>query len=246
LFSPAASAAPLPADYTATAGGEVVNLDVNVLGGIDVAGVRLVSTTSASGSTLSPRSSATASDLAADVAALGLFVNSESQTAPPDAGGPETGTLAAVTVPGLLNVGVMDTTVEAHYDSDETCVPGNLLADSLIETTAGVSLAPAGIASILTTGAASTRSTTELVTTTGLNRAVRATAVGSIADIALLGGLVEVEIADDASLTATATGEPGGASVVYTEPTVTVTVGGSRRRSNWALPCHSTWAQLGS
>ncbi len=227
VAAPTASAAPLPANYVAGAAADGLTFDLDIVDGLDLADVRLISTLSISGSAVTPRSRSTASDLAFAVDGLELDVNANEQTAPPNQGAPATETLAAASVPGLLSVGALDTSAEANYATDASCVPGDLLADSQIESTAGASVEPSDLPSVLTTGSVSTRGITELVPTTGLNRAVRATASGTLPDASFLGGEVDVTVDGRSDLIATATGVDGGATVDYNPGTVTVTEGGT-------------------
>lgn len=60
-------------------------------------------------------------------------------------------------------------------------------------------------------------------------RSVVSTARGSAADVRLLGGQVRVAVADAPTLTARASGDPGGAQVRWAAPVVTVGVGGQER-----------------
>ena len=222
---PAAFAAPLPAPYAASAGGDVAAFDLTTAG-LSLSDARLATTSSASGSTLTPRSTASAANLAAAVAGLGIAVQENQQVAPPLDPGPETEVIAAASAPGLLDLGALTTTVESRYTTDDACVPGNLLADSLIESV-GASLEPAGIGNLFSTGDAATRGITSLQPTTGLNRAVRGQAVGEISGASFLGRGVSVAITNPSTLTATASGVPGGASVEYDPGTITVTANGS-------------------
>ncbi|MFP5282470.1 MAG: Ig-like domain-containing protein, partial [Actinomycetes bacterium] len=222
-----ALAAPLPAAYSGAAGGDVLAFDLDVVGGVELADARLLVSQSDVDSTADPEVTATAGNLAAEVAGLGLTVQSTTQTAPPNNDAPETDTIAAATVPGLLSLGVVNTRAEAHYTTDQACVPGGLLADSLVESD-GSSLAPAGLGTIVETGDASTRGVVDLVPSPAddpLNRAVRSVATGTLSETSFLDGAVLVAIDGESSLTAIATGEPGGASVRYVPGTVTVTVG---------------------
>ena len=86
---------------------------------------------------------------------------------------------------------------------------------------------PSDLPSVLTTGSVSTRGITELVSTTGLNRAVRATASGTLPDASFLGGEVDVTVDGRSDLIATVTGVDGGATVEYNPGTVTVTEDGT-------------------
>jgi len=134
VAAPTASAAPLPADYAAGAAATVLTFDLDIVDGLDLNHVNLLTTRSLSGSTLTPRSGSAARNLAFAVDGLELDVNSNQQTAPPDPGGPATETMAAANVSELLSVGALDTSVEAHYATDASCVTGDLLADSHIDS----------------------------------------------------------------------------------------------------------------
>lgn len=223
----AALAAPLPAAYSGSAGGDVVALDLTV-GGVPLADARLAVSQSDIDSTATPESTASAFNLAAGAVGVGLTVNDTTQTAPPDNTAPETETIVAAEVTGLLTLGALETSVLARYAGDDVCVPGGTLADSQVDS-AGITVAPTGIVGILETGDASTRGVVDLVPEPAgdpLNRAVRSTAIGTITGTSFLGGAVDVEIDGPSTLTAIATGEPGGASVEYDPGTVTVTVDG--------------------
>lgn len=230
--TPRASADPVPAPYSGQAGGDVSGVDVAVVGGVTLADVRLINSDSTADSTATPESSSVSRNLAATVAGLGITPTSNSQTAPPDNAGPETGTLVAASALGI-STGVITTSNEAHYTGDVSCVTDDPLADTTTTTT-GVTVTPAGLVNILATGEGTTSGTVRLVSTggTGLNRGVESQASGSLSGVSLFGGAVTVDIvgddpAIDATLTATADGSPGGADVTYDAPTVTVTVGGT-------------------
>ena len=219
---PSAHAAPPTADWRATAGGDVASVSLTAVG-IDLAGARLATTLSDSGSQLTPRSSSTSSNLGAAIAGIDLDVASNSVTAPP--GGTETGTLVGVNVLGAVELGALETSNEARWSGDTECVAGDLLADSQVQT-AGVEVGvPVVLPEILGTGVASTTGRTELVAgDSAFNRSVRATATGSIAALTVLGEIT-VNVAGTPTLIATSDGSAGGSGATYDSGLITVTDG---------------------
>ncbi len=228
-----ASAAPLPATYTGSAGGDIFGLDTD-LGAVNLAGVRVGISRSTVDTDADPEVTARASNLAGTIAGLGLTVVNRTQTAPPDNDAAQADTIAAATVPGVFDSGALTTRVEAHYTGDDACVAGGLLADSRISTT-GVTVGGAGATNVARTGDARTQGVVELVPEPAgspLHRAVRSTASGTTSGTSFLNGAVAVQVAGTPTLEATATGDPGGASVTYTPGNVTVTAGGNTTTVN--------------
>ena len=219
--STSAQAAPPTASWSATAGGNVAGVSLSAAG-LTLANAQLANSLARASSTTTPRTESRSRNIAASVVGLPITVESNSQTAPPDLGGPATGSLAAVNALGI-GVNALTTSNEAHWSGDQACVVVGPLAQTTT-TTAGVSVNPV-VADILTTGVSSTTGTTSLVSTggNGLNRAVQSEARGSIAGVSVLGGAVTVEVVGEAVLTSTASGTPGGATVTYTAPVVRVT-----------------------
>ena len=229
----AAGAAPLPATYTGSAGGDIFGLDTD-LGAVNLAGVRVGISRSTVDTDADPEVTARASNLAGTIAGLGLTVVNRTQTAPPDNDAAQADTIAAATVPGVFDSGALTTRVEAHYTGDDACVAGGLLADSRISTT-GVTVGGAGATNVARTGDARTQGVVELVPEPAgspLHRAVRSTASGTTSGTSFLNGAVAVQVAGTPTLEATATGDPGGASVTYTPGNVTVTAGGNTTTVN--------------
>lgn len=103
--------------------------------------------------------------------------------APPDHPTPATSQIVTAPAPGLLDVGVLATSVQARAESVVACAPeGGVLADSQVRS-ARSSLGTAAVGNVVTTGDASTRGIVALVPEPAgslLNRAVRSTASGSI------------------------------------------------------------------
>ena len=230
----AASAAPLPATYTGSAGGDIVDFTLNPVGGPNLARTRSAVSQSTVNSAGTPAVTSRASNLNAAVAGLGLTVVNRTQTAPPDQGGAATDTIADAAVPGVLDLGILTTQVEAHYAGNDACVAGGLLADSRISTT-GVTVGPAAAGNVAQTGDANTRGVVALIPEpagSALHRAVSSTASGQISGTSFLGGAVAVQVAGTPTLQATATGDPGGANVTYTPGAVTVTANGTTTTVN--------------
>jgi hypothetical protein len=218
--APSAHAAPVPVAYSGQAGGDVAAVDLAV-GALTLADIRLANSDSTVSSTATPESSSVSRNLAALVGGLGITVEETTQTAPPDNPGPVPGSIASLSALGI-STGLLTTSNEAHYTGDLSCVTGDALAATSTQT-AGLTVTPAGLINVLTTGVSSTTGTVSLVSTggAGFNRAVQSTATGELAGVSLLNGGVTIDIAD-AELTATAPGTPGDAEVTYNEPLVTV------------------------
>ncbi|WP_127473451.1 Ig-like domain-containing protein [Microbacterium sulfonylureivorans] len=220
--SPAAAAPPTD-PWDGSAGGEVVSLTTDAVG-LQLAGLGVAVSDASAGSAQTPRANSVSSNISADVAGLGLTVASNDQTAPPDAGGPETGSLAALSAPGLLDIGALTTTNEAHWDVDTACVTDGAL--SLASTqTAGLSLLPLLGGGVLDLGVSESQGETSLVQNVGLNHGVQSVATGTIESLSLLGGAITVDVDGETTLTATATGTSAG-TVDYAPSAVTVNTPG--------------------
>ncbi|MBD3942225.1 hypothetical protein IF188_11010 [Microbacterium sp. NEAU-LLC] len=166
-----------------------------------------------------PRAVSSSSNVSADVAGIGLGVSTNSVSAPPSAG-PETGGIAA-TVTGLIDVGAITTTNEAHWGLDTACVTTGVLSSATTQA-AGLGVLPAVSGGVVSLGVSETTGTTSLVQNTGLNYGAQSVGSGTISGLSILGGLVTVGVAGETTLTATATGE-ATATVDYAPATVTVT-----------------------
>ncbi|WP_461472475.1 Ig-like domain-containing protein [Microbacterium sp. HJ5] len=215
-----ASAAPPTAPWGGSAGGEVASLTTTAVG-LNLAGLGVAVSQAEAGSTLTPRANSVSSNVSADVAGLGIAVASNDQSAPPDEGGAETGTLVGVTVPTLLDIGALETSNEAHWDLDTACVTDGVLAATSTQT-AGLSLLPLLGDGVLELGVSQTQGETSLAPNTGLNYGVESVASGTITGLSLLGGAITITVAGETTLTARATGDSPG-TVTYSPATVTVT-----------------------
>ena len=221
--APDAKAAPPTVPWSGQAAGDAARVDLNLPGNPALAGVRLANGESTVLSTGTPRVSSVTRNVASVHPGLGIAPQGNDQAAPPDNATPETGFLLGANASGI-DLGILSFSNEAHWAGDGNCVP-KVLADTTTGT-AGLALGP-GTASILATGAASTSGLVRLVSTgaNGLNRAVQSRAVGTLSGVSLLGGAVTVDMAGNATLTATADGTPGGAELSYDTPVVSVTRG---------------------
>ena len=215
-----AAAAPPTAPWGGSAGASVASLTTTAVG-LNLAGLGVAVSEADAGSTLAPRASAVSSNVDADVAGLGITVSSNSQTAPPDAGGPTTGALVGVTVPTLLDIGALTTSDEANWDTDAACVTDDALASAATET-AGLSLLPLLGGGVLDLGVSNSQGETNLVANSGLNHGVQSVASGQVSGLSLLGGAITIDVVGTTTLTATATGTSPG-TVTYVPSVVTVT-----------------------
>ncbi|WP_051485426.1 Ig-like domain-containing protein [Nocardioides sp. J54] len=220
--APVAEAEPLPADFSGSTDNEILGLDVGLLG-FNLAGVGLGHTDTSVDSAGSPPSAASAANLAAAVAGIPVAVSSVGETAPPDDGGPTSTGLTEVDVPGLLDTGVITGTVDAHWAGDLACPPSGTAINSSTVEVAGVTLGNA-VTEILDVGAVTTSGSTALTSNGGSGdaRSVVSSSTGTIAALTLLNGNVTVDVGGSPTLTATASGEPGGADVTYSAPSVRV------------------------
>lgn len=225
LPAPAATAAPLPAPYGGTATGDVNAFDLTV-GPLALTDVRIANSEATVDSTATPASVSTSRNLAAAVPGLGVTVEENTETAPPNSG-PTDGTLAAIDALGITGAAAT-TTNEANFSAD-TCLAAGTFLSRAVTQTAEATVAPTGLPQISQTGASSTTSTVQLEPSAagGLNREVVSTVIGNTAGISLLDGAVTVDVAGDTTLTASADGTAGGADVTYTPGTVNVTAAGT-------------------
>lgn len=232
---PAQAAAPAAAPPTEVRGAtsaEILHLSalsLPGLGSLADAGVG-ISAGSVDGSA-SPRTTADASNLGVALAeqALPDLLATASQEAPPDHASPATARSIEGEIPGLLSLGVSTTTAQARWLGNAQCpAPGTPLTSSTVSTADAATDETPGLGSLLTLpGTASTSQRTTLAG--GDVRRVVSTAQGSAADLSLFGGAVQLDVADEPTLTATATGRDGGASVEWNAPLVRLTVNGDER-----------------
>ncbi|GAB2758785.1 hypothetical protein GCM10027020_08870 [Nocardioides salsibiostraticola] len=228
----ALAAAPATGDYQTATSAELLHLNAvsipGVLGVADVAVSRATGTTDANG-TLTSTAEATnleASLLGAD---LGSLLATARQTAPADNPAASSDTAIPGTVPGLLSLGISTATAHAR-SADATCLPASSAMSASQSSTADVTLldVPSAGSLVALPGTVSMSQQTLLPEVSPGTRSVQATTAGTVADIELLGGQIQIGVAETPTLTATATGTPGGATVSWDAPLVSVTVAGNR------------------
>jgi hypothetical protein len=219
LFVPGvAQADPLPADYSGTTHGDVMSLNVTILGaGVNAALAHSATTVD---STADPRAHAESANM--EAGAIGITVPVASGSADSDnttltdsysAGFPP------LTAAPILSTGVLTGSGSTTWAGDAACVPdGTPIAES---TTSMASASVGGIAglNILSMGAASTSGETTLQ-----GGSVVSTSSGELAGLSLMNGLVQVNVATQPTITATSDGTTG--SVTANAYAVAVTVGG--------------------
>ncbi|SED02758.1 Ig-like domain (group 3) [Nocardioides exalbidus] len=231
LTSTPASAAPLPAAYSANAHGDVVGLDVNLLT-LDLAGVAVGHSRSTATSTATTGgSTATSANLDGNLAGTGLALGQQVSTAPPSVN-PDPQDLLGVNLAPVINVGTIRGDTEATYSSNPaTCAPADatgvrVLSDAQTQL-AGLTLASLPILGTVADVSASQARTRTFLEDPGTGRSsVVSRTTTSIGDISLLGGTVGIKVARPVVLEARSNGTTGTAS--YTNPpSVSVTANGT-------------------
>lgn len=195
-------------------------------------------------SSATPRTSASASNLDAELlGALDLgtpldesLLTLASQTAPADNPEP-TVVNGPITLPDnpVLNLGVSTSTAQARWLGDNVCLPaGEALAYSLQQTAGAEVLSlPAPLNGSLVTvnnetgGVSATTNSITTETVAGQSgRSLVSTTATQITSVTLFAGTpleVSIEVGATPTLVASATGAPGGASVSYNAPLVEIT-----------------------
>ncbi|WP_162599715.1 binary toxin-like calcium binding domain-containing protein [Nocardioides solisilvae] len=223
------------ASYGASAEAGVLALGALDLGVAQVVDATVGRAAGAVASRGTPASTAEASNLAAELAGLpvGLLARS-SQSAPPDNQAPASNGSDGGTVPGLLSLGVSDTSASARW-AGERCVSTTTPLSASEVSTADLSLLPLPVGTdsvevLRASGALSASQSTRLLPAEGPagSRQVVASARGSAADVDLFDGQVGVSVVSAPELTATADGQRP-ARVTWSAPVVTVEVAGNPR-----------------
>ena len=233
LTAAPASAAPLPATYSAAAHGDIVALDAQVLGQGSLANAVIghsrstVTSTSATGS-----STATSANLdgSALFGAVPLTVDTESVTAPPSAD-PAPRVLVDVPVAPLADIKAITGDVQAAWAGTNACVPAQSGVRTLSQartTLAGVTLVNApGLGSVADVKLSETQSGTYLVDDSVGGSDVVSRTTTTVGDVDLLGGQINIDVTNPVVLEARSNGTTGTAGFV-SPPTVVVTVGGNQ------------------
>lgn len=233
LTAAPASAAPLPATYSADAHADIIDLDAQVLGQGSLASAAVGHSRSTVGSTAaSGTSTATSSNL--DGTALfdnvPLTVDTETVTAPPSAD-PAPRVLVDVPVTPLADIKAITGDVQAAWAGSNACVPAQSGVRTLSQartTLAGVTLADApGLGSVAEVLLSETQTGTYLVDDSAGGSDVVSRATTKVGDIDLLGGQINIDVTNPVVLEARSDGTTGTAGFV-SPPTIVVTVGGNQ------------------
>jgi len=232
LAAPASAATlPVPAGASTAATGEV--LHVKVLG-VPLAGASLAEVilgqVEGTLNAANPRSTAESRNLEGTaLTAIPLNILSEAtQVAPPDNPTPATDSIIAgtipLTVPGVLDLGVSNSSAQARFAADGTCLGTNVPVSQSSVSTADVSvLGVSGLAGgvVNLPGTASVSQKTELVSNGRANggRNVVSTVTGSTASLQLAGNSV-LEVTSAPELKVTADGTTAGTKATYSTPIV--------------------------
>ena len=232
LTAAPASAAPLPATYSADAHADIVELDAQILGQGSLAGAAIghsrsrVASTAASGTSDAQSSNLDASLL---FGALPINPDSETATAPPSAD-PPARTLLDVPVDLVADVKAITGDVQAAWAGTNACVPAQSGVRTLSQsrtTLAGVTLVNApGFGAVADVTASQTVTGTYLVDDGVGGSDVVSRATTTVGDIELLGGQVTVDVANPVVLEARSDGATGTAAFA-SPPTIVANVGGN-------------------
>ena len=227
-----ASAAPLPATYSADAHGDIIDLDAQVLGQGSLANAAIGHSRSTVGSTAAGGTSTATSSNLDGTALYGnvpLPVDTETVTAPPSAD-PAPRVLADAPAAPIADIKAVTGDVQAAWAGSNACVPAQSGIRTLSQartTLAGVTLATApGLGSVADTKLSETQTGTYLVDDNVGGSDVVSRTTTTVGDIDLLGGQITIDVADPVVLEARSDGTTGAAGFA-SPPTVMVTVAGT-------------------
>ncbi|GEP37227.1 hypothetical protein NPS01_08900 [Nocardioides psychrotolerans] len=231
LAAPASAATlPVPAGATTAATGEVLHVTVLSVPLVASAAEVILGQVEGTLNATNPRSTAESRNLEGTaLTAVPLNILSEAtQVAPPDNPAPATDSIVAgtvpLTIPGVLDLGVSNSSAQARFAADGTCLGANVPVSQSSVSTADVSvLGVSGLAGGLVNlpGTASVSQKTELLANGRPNggRNVVSTVTGSTASLQLAGNNV-LEVTSAPELKVTADGTTGGTKATYTTPIV--------------------------
>ncbi len=136
VVSQPSAAAPLPATYSASAGGDLAALYLDdFTTGPNLSNARLAATDATMSGGTTPSSTATASNLGAALTALGIAVQSNTQTAPPDHTAPTAGPLVGASSAGLFDLAPLNSSIQARTEAAVACTPGGgMIANAQLST----------------------------------------------------------------------------------------------------------------
>lgn len=244
VLAPAAQAAPAPVSQTAPpavspfAGDGTANLlavDASVAGQ-PVVDLDLAPADTAVDTSADPRSTGRVANL--DAALLGAIdlsgiLSEAEQSAPPDNPEPLQANLLDVPASPLLDLQVANARTHARWPGDDVCLaPGEPIVQSFSEVAAADVLTIEDLGGSLVSvvndlgGTVATQSTITTETVDGqVGRALQSTSETQITSVTLFGGTpleVRVDVLSTPTLTATATGAPGGATVDFVAPVLNI------------------------
>lgn len=231
-----ASAAPLPAAFSASAGSDILALSADLLPPLAPGPLATVvigrSTSSVTGNANGTGGSTATS---ANVDGTLVFNNvpvpldTETSSAPPSAD-PPARTLLPVPLAPVASVGAISGDVASAWNGGSTCVPatgGQRTMAQSQTTLAATSLASVpGVGALVEARASSTSSRTYLLDDGTGGSDVVSEATTTVGDIDLLGGQVTIDVTNPVTLRARSDGTTGTAGFV-SPPTITATIAGT-------------------
>ncbi|WP_133241161.1 binary toxin-like calcium binding domain-containing protein [Nocardioides gansuensis] len=233
-----ASAAKLPAAYSADAHGDLIKLTTNIAGqgsladaGVGHSRADVDSTRTANNATASS-ANLEASLLLGNVP---VPVDSEQVAAPPTANPPARALVPLQGTPldPLLQAPLITGDVMAAYRSGAACVPatnGERIYSDALTTLAGATgggAVPAPAGPLVKVGASDVRATTRLVDTAAAGDDVVSRVTTHVGDVDLLGGNVTLDVTGALTVEARSDGTTGTATIVD-KPTIVANIGGNQ------------------
>lgn len=166
--------------------------------------------------------------------ALGNLLVESEQSALPDNAKADEDELLDVPLSPVVDASVANTSAHARWVSNG-CLPVGTPISTATTKLADAQLLPdlPALGTVVSTvglnnGAASTTSTVAISAGSGIaNRGLKSTGATQVAQISILGGQILVKVVGTPTLTAEATGKPGGAKVDYTPAILTVSIAGN-------------------
>ncbi|OLT48388.1 hypothetical protein BJF85_12765 [Saccharomonospora sp. CUA-673] len=229
-----ARAEPLPATYSGSTTGDVLNVGLNAAGIANV-NASLAHSNTRTDSTASPRTHAESANVGLNAVGIPVGVASDQANSGPAAGSDSYNAgLGTINLPGVLQVGAINSSGQTNWAGDLACVPdGTPMAQSttsLANASLGLTLLGFGL-NILELGAVETSGNTTLS-----DGNVVSTATGNVASLSLINGLVGVEVLENPELVATSDGTTG--TVTSNDYGIAVTIAGQRTelRAGMSIP----------
>jgi hypothetical protein len=226
-----AHAQTLPAPYSASASGDLINLGADVAT-LNLAGAKVGhSASDVDSDRTKDNSTAESWNVNATVAGIKLPIDKVSVAAPPSSTS-SSRVLLPINLSPVANVGVIGGRAQAAYQDANTCVPavdGTAVLSSSRTDVAGLTLLSVpGVGQLGAVGASFINTQTDLRSRNdGTNVSnVRATSTLSVGDISLLAGQVKIHVDNPVVLQAASDGTTGTAGLINS-PTITATIGSS-------------------